>query len=64
MVAIPRATDFNSVVSYDLKCIGDKYILWMIWSFTKFVKGIVVKNKKVEMLVMELSQRMTLTKLF
>ena len=29
-VAIPRATDFNSVVSFDLKCIGDKYILWMI----------------------------------
>ena len=47
-VGIPRATDFNSVVSVDLKCIADKYILWMICSFTKFVKGAVVKNKKPE----------------
>ena len=50
-VAIPRATDFNLVVSFDLKCIRDKYILWMICSFTKFVKGVVVKNKKAETIV-------------
>ena len=50
-MAIPRATDFNSVVSFDLKCIKDKYILWMICSFTKFVKGVVVKNKKPETIV-------------
>ena len=45
-VAIPRATDFNSIVSFDLKSIGDKHILWMICTFTKFIKGIVVKNKE------------------
>ena len=50
-VAIPRATDFNSVVSFDLKCIKDKFILWMICSLTKFVKGLVVKNKKAETIV-------------
>ena len=45
-VAIPRATDFNSIVSIDLKSIGDKYILWMVCSFTKFVKGVVLSNKR------------------
>ena len=50
-VAISRATDFNSVVSFDWKSIGDKYILWMICAFTKFVKGVVVKNKQLETIV-------------
>ena len=50
-VAISRATDFNSVVSFDLKSIGDKYILWMICAFTKFVKGAVVKNKQPETII-------------
>ena len=47
-VAIPRATDFNSVVSIDLKSIGDKFILWMVCGFTKFVRGIVLHNKRPE----------------
>ena len=50
-VAISRATDFNSVVSFDLKSIGDKYILWMICAFTKFVKGIEVKNKQPDTII-------------
>ena len=44
-MAIPRATDFNSIVSFDLKSIGNKYILWMICTFTKFIKATVVNNK-------------------
>merc|ERR1711905_37234 len=32
-VAIPRASDFNSIVSLDLKSIGEKYILWMVCTF-------------------------------
>ena len=44
-VAIPRATDFNSIISIDLKIVGEKYILWMICGFTKFAKGIVLNNK-------------------
>ena len=50
-VAISRATVFNSVVSFDLKSIGDKYILWMICAFTKFVKGVVVKNKQPDTII-------------
>ena len=47
-VAIPKATDFNAIVSIDLKSIGDKYILWMVCAFTKFVKGAVLSNKRPE----------------
>merc|ERR1712105_546205 len=55
-VAIPRATDFNSIVSFDLKSIGDKYILWMICTFTKFIKGIVVKNKEPDTIIKALHE--------
>ena len=44
-VAIPRATDFNSVVAIDLKEFGKEIILWMVCGFTRFIKGIVLKNK-------------------
>ena len=47
-VVIQRATDFNIVVTIDLKQMGSSYILWMICSFTKFVKGPVIKNKEAE----------------
>ena len=46
LVAVPRATDFNSVVAMDLKVVGDKNILWMICGFTKFIREIVLKVKK------------------
>ena len=44
-VAIPRVADFNSVIAVDLKSMGKEYILWMICSFTKFIKGLVLKDK-------------------
>merc|ERR1712105_210462 len=50
-VAIPRATDFNSIVSIDLKSVGNKYILWMICTFTKFIKGAVVNDKNPETII-------------
>ena len=48
LVAIPRAADFNSVVAIDLKSVGDRYILWMVCTFTKFVKGAVINDKRPE----------------
>merc|ERR1712105_220626 len=50
-VAIPRATDFNSIVSINLKSVGHKYILWMICSFTKFMKGVVIKDKNPDTII-------------
>ena len=44
-VAIPRATDFNSVVTLDLKQFGNTNVLWMVCAFTKLIKGVVLKDK-------------------
>ena len=47
--AWPKLTDFNQVVTLDLKEIkeGNKkaYILWMICGFTRFIRGAVIKTK-------------------
>ena len=50
-VAVPRGTDFNSIVAVDLKVVGDKYILWMICGFTMFIRGIVLKDKTPESVI-------------
>ena len=47
-VTLPKSTDFNQVVTKDLKSMGDKYILWMIYSFTKFMLGNLIPNKRAD----------------
>ena len=32
-VVVPRATDFNYIVTLDLKEMGKKYMLWMVDAF-------------------------------
>ena len=36
-VALPKATSFNEIVTLDLKQFGNKYVLWCIDAFTRFV---------------------------
>ena len=55
-VAISQAGDFNTIISMDLKSIGDKYILWMVCACTRFVKGVVVKNKQPETIIKALHE--------
>ena len=50
-VAIPKVTDFNQIVAIDLKQIGSKYILWIVCSFTRFISGVVITNKRMETVV-------------
>ena len=38
--------DFNQIVTFDLKKCGPKQILWMVCSFTRFLKGVVLNNKE------------------
>ena len=47
-MAIPRATDFNSIVTLDLKEMGKKHILWMVDAFSRMLAGVVLKDKKAE----------------
>ena len=44
-VAIPRATDFNSIVTLDLKEMDKKYIFWIICALMIYV---LLKDKKAE----------------
>ena len=53
-VVIPRATDFNSIVTLDLKEIGKKYILWMVDAFSRMLAGVVLKDKKAETILEKL----------
>ena len=46
VVAISRATDFNSVIAIDLKEMGKEHILWMICGFMQFIKGVVLKKQE------------------
>ena len=47
-IALPNASSFNEVVTLDLKQFGDKYVLWCIDSFTRFIQGKLLRNKKAE----------------
>ena len=45
---IPRASDFNSVVTLDLEEMENEYVLWMVCAFTRMIKGVVLKDKREE----------------
>ena len=45
---LPKVTHQNQIVTWDLKDWGEGYILWMIDSFSQFIKGVYVANKKME----------------
>ena len=39
------------VVTLDLKQMDGRYILWMVCSFTRFIKGVVIQNKEAETVI-------------
>ena len=47
-VTLPKSTSFNEVVTLDLKDFGSKYVLWMVESFTRFIQGKLIPNKKTD----------------
>ena len=53
-MAIPRATDFNSIETLDLKEVGKKDILWMVSAFSRMLVGVLLKDKKAEMIMEKL----------
>ena len=50
-VALPKVTDFNQVVTLDLKQFDGKNVLWAVDSFTRFIQGVVINNKKAETVI-------------
>ena len=56
---LPKAMDFNDIISVDLKELQPeyrkndfKYIVYIIDEFSKFMKGILIKDKEAETVVM------------
>ena len=47
-VTLPKATFFIEVVTLDLKEFGTKYVLWIIDSFSRFMVGKLITNKKAD----------------
>ena len=50
-VTLPKCNDFNQIITLDFKIWGKNYILWMICSFTRFIKGVVIPNKEAETVI-------------
>ena len=50
-VTLPKASSFNEVVTLDLKEFGNKYVLWMIDSFSRFMVGKMISNKKADTII-------------
>ena len=56
---LPKALDFNDIISVDLKELqpeyrknGYRYILYIVDEFSKFMKGILIKDKEAETVVL------------
>merc|ERR1711873_265242 len=47
-IALPNASSFNEVVTLDLKQFGNRHVLWCIDSFTRFIQGKLLENKREE----------------
>ena len=52
---LPKSWSFNEVVTLDLKEMGTKHILWMIDSFTRFIQGKLITNKKADTIIQALT---------
>ena len=52
---MPKARSFNEIVTLDLKEFGSKYVLWMIDSFTRFIQGKLLTNKKEDTIIQALT---------
>ena len=50
-VTLPKSTSFNEVVTLDLKEFGSKYVLLMIDSFSRFMVGKLISNKKADTII-------------
>ena len=55
-VAIPTVTEFNQKVTVDLKHFKEYNILWMVDAFTRFITGVVLKNKEAKTVLHAITQ--------
>ena len=50
-VTLPKFSLFNEVITLDIKEYGSKYVMWLVDSFTQFMQGKLINNKKAETII-------------
>ena len=50
-VTLQKVTIFHEIVTLDLKVFRSKHVLWIIDSFSRFVQGKVILNKRAETII-------------
>ena len=50
-VTLPKSTSFNEVVTLDLNDFGNKYVLWMIDSFSRLMVGMLLNKKMADTII-------------
>ena len=48
---MPKTKSFNEIITLDIKDFDNKYILWMIDSFTQFIQEKLLSNKKEDTII-------------
>ena len=46
---LPKCTDINQIMTFNLKQYRARHILWIIDSFSRFSMGVFIKNKEMDM---------------
>ena len=54
-VILPKVSLFNEITTLDLKEFGNKYVLWMVDSFSRFIQGKLISNKKADTIIFALT---------
>ena len=54
-VPLPKTRSFNEVVTLDLKEFRSKYVLWIVDSFTRFIQGKLINNKRADTIIQALT---------
>ena len=63
-VSLLKARSFNEIVTLDLKEFGNKYILWMIESFMRFIQGKLLNIKKADTIIQALTDTLCMNVCF
>ena len=50
-MTLPKSSIFDETITLDLKEFGDKYVLWMVESFSRFIQGKLMSNKKADTII-------------
>ena len=55
-ISFTKGTAFNEVVVIEVKEYGDKYVVWCIDSFTRFMQGRLIENKRMETIMKSVNE--------